>query len=80
VNSSTLVRGEGNEWAALCDGLVIDLTSMNDVIVDSDVTPRMSRETPGDRRSARLKAVIVVRTAAAAASVTSSCTARTRSP
>jgi FAD/FMN-containing dehydrogenase len=42
---SLSVRGGGHDWAgrALCDGLVIDLSGMNDVLVDADhLTARIS--------------------------------------
>src|SRR6516162_5005712 len=38
------VRGGGHDWAgrALCDGIVIDLSLMNAVVVDRDGTARIS--------------------------------------
>jgi hypothetical protein len=50
------VRGGGHDWAgrALCDGLVIDLTSMNRAVVDSD--HRVAR-IPGGARASDVVAV-----------------------
>src|SRR5215471_17090488 len=63
------VRGGGHDWAgrALCEGLVIDLSNMKDVIVNSDNrTARIS----GGARAAEVLAVTDPRGLAA---VTGSC-------
>ena len=43
------VRGGGHDWAgrALCDGIVIDLSLMNAVVVDSDGTAQISGSARG---------------------------------
>jgi FAD/FMN-containing dehydrogenase len=48
---SLSVRGGGHDWAcrALCDGIVIDLSGMNGVIVDSD---RLTAKISGGSRAA----------------------------
>jgi FAD/FMN-containing dehydrogenase len=51
VDLPLAVRGGGHDWAgrALCDGIVIDLSGMNDVVVDSD--SRTARISGGARAS-----------------------------
>jgi hypothetical protein len=63
------VRGGGHDWAgrALCDGLVIDLRGMNDVIVGSD--NRTARVSGG----ARASDVLAVTDPLGLAAVTGSC-------
>src|SRR5258706_4962898 len=66
---SLSVRGGGHDWAgrALCDGLVIDLSGMNDVLVDPDhLTARVSG-------GARASDVIRVTDPRGSAAVTGSC-------
>ena len=68
---SLSVRGGGHDWAgrALCDGLVIDLSGMNDVLVDPDhLTARISG-------GARASDVITVTDPRGLAAVTGSCSA-----
>ena len=45
------VRGGGHDWAgrALCEGIVIDLSGMNGVIVGADNHSRKFREAPAPR-------------------------------
>ena len=63
------VRGGGHDWAgrALCDGLVIDLSGMNDVVVESD---HLTARTLGGARASDVLAVTDPRGLAA---VTGSC-------
>jgi FAD/FMN-containing dehydrogenase len=66
---SLSVRGGGHDWAgrALCDGLVIDLSGMNDVLVDPDhLTARISG-------GARASDVLTVTDPRGLAAVTGSC-------
>src|SRR5262252_8401962 len=66
---SLSVRGGGHDWAgrALCDGLVIDLSDMNDVLVDPDhLTARISG-------GARASDVLTVTDPRGLAAVTGSC-------
>jgi FAD/FMN-containing dehydrogenase len=51
VDLPLAVRGGGHDWAgrALCDGIVIDLSGMNDVVVDPD--SRTARISGGARAS-----------------------------
>jgi FAD/FMN-containing dehydrogenase len=66
---SLSVRGGGHDWAgrALCDGLVIDLSGMNDVLVDAD--HRTARISGG----ARASDVLSVTDPRGLAAVTGSC-------
>src|SRR4029077_8925617 len=66
---SLSVRGGGHDWAgrALCDGLVIDLSGMNDVLVDAD--HRTARISGG----ARASHVLTVTDPRGLAAVTGSC-------
>jgi FAD/FMN-containing dehydrogenase len=68
---SLSVRGGGHDWAgrALCDGLVIDLSGMNDVVVGSD--KRSARISGG----ARAADVLRVTDPLGLAAVTGSCSA-----
>jgi FAD/FMN-containing dehydrogenase len=63
------VRGGGHDWAgrALCDGLVIDLSGMNDVVAESD---HLTARTLGGARASDVLAVTDPRGLAA---VTGSC-------
>jgi len=66
---SLSVRGGGHDWAgpALCDGLVIDLSGMNDVLVDPEhLTARISG-------GARASDVLTVTDPRGLAAVTGSC-------
>jgi FAD binding domain/Berberine and berberine like len=66
---SLSVRGGGHDWAgrALCDGLVIDLSAMNDVLVDRDhLTARILG-------GARASDVLTVTDPRGVAAVTGSC-------
>ena len=66
---SLSVRGGGHDWAgrALCDGLVIDLSGMNDVLVEPDhLTARISG-------GARASDVLTVTDPRGLAAVTGSC-------
>ena len=66
---SLSVRGGGHDWAgrALCDGLVIDLSGMNDVLVEPDhLTARISG-------GARALDVLTVTDPRGLAAVTGSC-------
>src|SRR5262249_42998716 len=66
---SLSVRGGGHDWAgrALCDGLVMDLSGMNDVLVDPDhLTARISG-------GARASDVLTVTDPRGLAAVTGSC-------
>src|SRR5262249_57448458 len=66
---SLSVRGGGHDWAgrALCDGLVIDLSGMNDVLLASDhLTARISG-------GARASDVLTVTDPRGPAAVTGSC-------
>jgi FAD/FMN-containing dehydrogenase len=66
---SLSVRGGGHDWAgrALCDGLVIDLSGMNDVLIDPDhLTARISG-------GARASDVLRVTDPRGLAAVTGSC-------
>ena len=68
---SLSVRGGGHDWAgrALCDGLVIDLSGMNDVLVEPDhLTARISG-------GARASDVLTVTDPRGLAAVTGSCSA-----
>jgi FAD/FMN-containing dehydrogenase len=66
---SLSVRGGGHDWArrALCDGLVIDLSSMNSVAVDASV--RAARISGGARASDVLAVTDPLQLAAVAGSV-----------
>jgi len=57
---SLSVRGGGHDWAcrALCDGIVIDLSGMNGVIVDSD---RLTAKISGGSRAADVLAATSAR-------------------
>jgi FAD binding domain/Berberine and berberine like len=63
------VRGGGHDWAgrALCDGIVLDLSGMNDVVVDSD--SRTARISGG----ARASDVLAVTDSLGVAAVAGSC-------
>src|SRR5262249_2392638 len=66
---SLSVRGGGHDWAgrALCDGLVIDLSGMNDVLLASDHVPA------GISGGARASDVLTVTDPRGLAAVTGSC-------